>query len=104
MEDVWRRQSTARHIRWFGPPCSWRCSSRCWGSAATSSAGQHGFILFAGIGLVTNFLSYWFSDRIALASNRAKPISREAAPELYGIVERLSNEAGIPTPPIYIIP
>jgi len=66
--------------------------------------GQNGFILFAGIGLVTNFLSYWFSDRIALASNRAKPISREAAPELYGIVERLSNEAGIPTPPIYIIP
>src|SRR5215467_4444591 len=66
--------------------------------------GQHGFILFAGIGLVTNFLSYWFSDRIALASNRAKPVAREQAPELYEIVERLSREAGIPTPPIYIIP
>src|SRR5262249_57766754 len=66
--------------------------------------GQKGFILFAGIGLAMNFLSYWFSDRIALASNRAKPVSREEAPQLYEIVERLSREAGIPTPPIYVIP
>jgi heat shock protein HtpX len=66
--------------------------------------GQHGFILFAGIGLATNFLSYWFSDRIALAAHRARPISRDEAPELYDIVERLSRESGIPTPPIYLIP
>lgn len=66
--------------------------------------GQQGFILFVGIGLATNFLSYWFSDRIALAAHRAKPISRGEAPELYDIVERLSRESGIPTPPIYLIP
>lgn len=66
--------------------------------------GQGGFVLFAGIGLVTNFLSYWFSDRIALRSSRAEPLPREQAPQLYEIVERLSREAGIPTPPIYLIP
>jgi heat shock protein HtpX len=67
-------------------------------------AGRGGFLFFAGIGLVMNFLSYWFSDQIALRSNRAQPISREQAPELYEIVGRLSHQAGIPEPPIYLIP
>jgi len=66
--------------------------------------GQNGLILLVGIGLVTNFLAYWFSDRVALAASRAQPISRSEAPQLYEIVERLSHEAGIPTPPIYVIP
>ena len=66
--------------------------------------GRSGFLLFGGIGLAMNFLSFWFSDQIALRSNRAQPISREQAPELYEIVERLSREAGIPVPPIYLIP
>ncbi|HEY2853251.1 MAG TPA: zinc metalloprotease HtpX [Gemmatimonadaceae bacterium] len=67
-------------------------------------AGQSGFLLFAGLGLVMNFLAYWFSDRIALRSNQAQPLPREQAPEVYEIVERLSRQAGIPTPPIYFIP
>jgi heat shock protein HtpX len=67
-------------------------------------AGLHGLWLFAGIGLVMNFFSFWFSDQIALRSNRAQPISREEAPAVYEIVGRLSREAGIPEPPIYFIP
>lgn len=66
--------------------------------------GRDGFLLFAGIGLVMNFFSFWFSDRIALRTNRAQPVSRDQAPELYDIVGRLSREAGIPEPPIYVIP
>lgn len=66
--------------------------------------GEGGFVMFAGIGLVMNFLAYWFSDRIALRTNRAQPLPREQAPAVYAIVERLSREAGIPTPPIYLIP
>lgn len=66
--------------------------------------GRSGFLLFAGIGLVMNFFSFWFSDQIALRTNRAQPVSREQAPGLYDIVGRLSREAGIPEPPIYIIP
>lgn len=66
--------------------------------------GQGGLVLFAAIGLVMNFLTYWFSDRVALRSNRAQPLPREQAPQVYEIVERLSSEAGIPTPPIYLVP
>lgn len=66
--------------------------------------GRSGFLLFAGIGLATNFLAYWFSDQIALRSNRAQPLPREAAPQVHEIVERLAHRAGIPVPPIYFIP
>src|SRR5262245_22198446 len=66
--------------------------------------GRSGLLLMVVVGLVLNFGTYWFSDRIALRSNHAHPVSREEAPELYRIVENLSQHAGIPTPPIYIIP
>ena len=59
------------------------------------------FLIFAAI---FNFGAYWFSDRIALAMARAKPVSREEAPRLYEIVEELSQRAGVPTPRIYMIP
>jgi heat shock protein HtpX len=66
--------------------------------------GRSGLVLMALVGLALNFMIYWFSDRIALRSNRARPISREEAPELYLIVEDLAVQANLPTPPIYIIP
>jgi heat shock protein HtpX len=66
--------------------------------------GGQGMLLFGSIGLVFNFLSYWFSDRIALLANRAKPVTREQLPDVYAMVERLTRRAGIPMPRIYIIP
>jgi heat shock protein HtpX len=66
--------------------------------------GTGGMLLFGGIGLVFNLLSYWFSDRIALAAHRAQPATREQLPQVYEIVERLSRRAGLPTPRIYVIP
>lgn len=56
------------------------------------------------IGLITTFASYWFSDRIAIASMQARPVSEQEAPELYQIVHELSNRAGKPMPRIYIAP
>lgn len=56
------------------------------------------------IGLVTTFGSYWFSDRVAIASMRAQPVSEQEAPELYRIVRELSGRAGKPMPRIYIAP
>ena len=44
--------------------------------------GAQGMLLFGGIGLVMNFVTYWFSDRIALASNGAQPVTREQLPEV----------------------
>src|SRR5512147_3336371 len=52
--------------------------------------GTGGMLLFGGIGLVFNFVSYWFSDRIALAAHRAQPVTREQLPQVYEIVERLT--------------
>jgi heat shock protein HtpX len=66
--------------------------------------GYGGMLLFGGIGLVFNFASYWFSDRIALMMHRAQEVSREQLPEVYEIVERLTRKAGLPMPRIYVIP
>ncbi len=66
--------------------------------------GAQGMLLFGSIGLVFNFLSYWFSDRIALMAHRAQEVTREQAPDLYDIVERLTRKAGMPMPRVYIIP
>src|ERR1700686_4920874 len=66
--------------------------------------GQSGMVLaliFAGI---MNFVSYFYSDRIALAMYRAKPVTREELPRAYAAVERLTQKIGIPMPKIYVIP
>ena len=66
--------------------------------------GYRGMLLFGSIGLVMNFAMYWFSDRIALMMHRARPVTREQAPELYEIVERLTRKAGMPMPRVFVIP
>jgi heat shock protein HtpX len=66
--------------------------------------GYQGMLLFGSIGLVFNFVSYWFSDRIALMMHRAQQVSREQLPQVYEIVERLTRKAGLPMPRIYVIP
>lgn len=58
-------------------------------------------LLFGGFGAV---ISYFLSDKIALASVGAQPVGREQAPELYAMVERLAQRAGIPMPRVYIAP
>jgi heat shock protein HtpX len=66
--------------------------------------GYGGMALFGTIGLVINFVSFWFSDRIALAAHRAKAVTREELPAVYEMVERLTRKAGMPMPRIYVIP
>jgi heat shock protein HtpX len=68
------------------------------------AGGWNGMLLFGAIGLVFNFGSYWFSDRLALMAHRAQPATREQLPEVYEIVERLTRKAGLPMPKIYVIP
>jgi heat shock protein HtpX len=66
--------------------------------------GQNGLILALVIATVMNLGTYFFSDKIALASSGAQPISREDGPRIYQIVERLAAKANIPVPKIYFIP
>lgn len=47
--------------------------------------------------------SYWFSDKLVLAMMRAEPVSRQNAPELYAMVEKLAAAANLPLPKIYIV-
>jgi heat shock protein HtpX len=53
---------------------------------------------------VMNFISYFFSDKIALASSGAKPVTREQLPRLYEVMERLAAKANIPVPTLYVVP
>jgi heat shock protein HtpX len=53
---------------------------------------------------VMNLGVYWFSDRIALASAKAKPISEQEAPQIYSMVRELTTTAKMPMPSIYLIP
>ncbi len=66
--------------------------------------GAQGMLLFGGIGLVLNFVMYWFSDRIALATSGAQPVTREQLPEVYEILERLTRQQGMPMPRVFLIP
>ena len=66
--------------------------------------GSTGLVVMCIVGVAINIGSYSFSDRIALLANRARPVTREQAPELYAIVESLTSSAGIPMPSIHIIP
>jgi heat shock protein HtpX len=67
-------------------------------------AGERGLMLALVLAAVMNLVSYFFSDKIALAMSGAQPISREDGPRIYQIVERLAAKANIPVPKIYLIP
>jgi len=56
------------------------------------------------IGGIMNFLAFFFSDKIALATMRAVPVSRKDDPELYDIVQSLADNAGLPMPAVYVSP
>ena len=60
--------------------------------------------IFIVIGLATTFGSYWFSDRLAIASMGAYEVSERHAPQIYQIVRELSAKACKPMPRIYIAP
>src|SRR5215467_14446922 len=66
--------------------------------------GQRGMILALGIAVVMNFVSYFFSDKIALAMYRAQPVTREQLPRAYDTVQRLTQKIGLPMPKLYVIP
>jgi len=66
--------------------------------------GQNGMILALVFAAVMNFVSYFYSDKIALAMYRAQPVTREQLPRAYQAVERLTQKIGIPMPKIYVIP
>lgn len=66
--------------------------------------GEQGVTMAFVIALGLNFFSYWFSDKLVLAMYRAQEVSEVDAPDLYRLVRRLTDQAGLPMPRVYIIP
>ncbi|HMQ10589.1 MAG TPA: zinc metalloprotease HtpX [Oligoflexia bacterium] len=65
--------------------------------------GQQGMILGLIFAAVSNFFSYWFSDKMVLKMYKAKEVNETSAPELYSMVRGLTMNANIPMPKVYII-
>jgi heat shock protein HtpX len=66
--------------------------------------GSSGLLLFALIAIVFNFVMFWFSDRLALKSSRARPLEQSEAPELYQDVREIAERAGVPMPRLFLVP
>ena len=66
--------------------------------------GQSGMVVAFLMAVVMNFVSFWFSDKIVLRMYGAQPLAESQAPEVHRIVRRLATQAGIPMPPLYLIP
>jgi heat shock protein HtpX len=66
--------------------------------------GSRGLTMALVFAIIMNGGAYFFSDKIALASSGAVPISREQAPRLYAVMERLASKANLPMPKLYLIP
>src|SRR5574340_586320 len=66
--------------------------------------GRQGLTIALGFAILMNGIAYFFSDKIALKSAGAVPISREESPRLYAVMERLAAKARLPVPKLYLIP
>jgi len=66
--------------------------------------GRGGMQIALVIAILMNGISYFFSDKIALKSSGAQPVTREQLPRLYQVMERLAAKANIPVPKLYVVP
>lgn len=67
-------------------------------------AGQSGAIIFFIISLGMNLFSYYYSDKLVIKMTGAQEISESQAPQVYAIIRKLTGNAGIPMPKVYVTP
>src|SRR5229473_4212776 len=72
--------------------------------AGGAIGGRSGLKIALGFAVLMNGISYFFSDKIALASSGAQPVTREQLPRLYAVMERLAAKANLPVPKLYVVP
>lgn len=65
--------------------------------------GEQGATIALVLALGTNFVAYWFSDRIALGVHRARELAPAEAPRLHAMVGELAERAEIPKPRLYLV-
>jgi len=66
--------------------------------------GRNGMVIALVIAVAMNFISYFYSDKLALSMYRAQPATREQLPRVYSVVEQMTQRIGLPMPKIYVIP
>ncbi|HET9051161.1 MAG TPA: zinc metalloprotease HtpX, partial [Candidatus Dormibacteraeota bacterium] len=64
--------------------------------------GRAGILIGLVVGVLANAVSYWNSDKIAIAVARGVPVTPQQAPELHRIVDELCREANMPKPRVYV--
>lgn len=65
--------------------------------------GQQGMLMALGFALISNFFSYWFSDKMVLRMYNAQEVDATSAPQLYNMVRELAEKAQLPMPRVYLI-
>ncbi|HKP50725.1 MAG TPA: zinc metalloprotease HtpX, partial [Gemmatimonadales bacterium] len=66
--------------------------------------GSSGLLAALVIGSLFNFVMYFFSDRLVLRMYGAQVVDAQQAPELYAMVDRLRQRAGLPMPKVAVAP
>ncbi len=66
--------------------------------------GTSGLLTALVLGGVANFIMYFFSDRMVLRMYGAQVVTAQQAPELYALVDRLRQRAGLPMPTVAVAP
>jgi heat shock protein HtpX len=70
--------------------------------------GETGLVIGFGLALITNFVSYFFSDKIALRAYHAQPVSETENPQVYRVIgpmtRNLADRMGLPMPKLWVIP
>jgi heat shock protein HtpX len=67
-------------------------------------SGPVGMVVAGGIAIVLSLSSYFYGDRMVLASSHARQVTPEQEPRLHNVVEGLAIAAGVPKPRVYIVP
>jgi heat shock protein HtpX len=66
-------------------------------------AGEGGLLIAFFVALALNGFAYWNSDKMVLRMHNARQVTRDQAPELFGLVEQLVRNANLPMPKLYIL-